>query len=142
MKDSPCLLPPVPSAPASPAALDPLARDVFGVMGNGNAWFLDAVVTASALRYTAVRHEAAAVAAADAYHRSSGRLAIATTTYGPGYTNALTPADRGGAGAHPAGTGDRCRTGNTPGVVTSTSARSPPRPARTTSRRARTMPPR
>jgi len=73
------------------AALDPLASDVFGVMGNGNAWFLDAVVTATGLRYTAVRHEAAAVAAADAYFRTSGRLAIATTTYGPGYTNALTP---------------------------------------------------
>jgi thiamine pyrophosphate-dependent acetolactate synthase large subunit-like protein len=73
------------------AALDPLAADVFGVMGNGNAWFLDAVVTSTALRYTAVRHEAAAVAAADAYYRASGRLAVATTTYGPGYTNALTP---------------------------------------------------
>lgn len=67
------------------------ASDVFGVMGNGNAWFLDAVVTSTAMRYTPVRHEAAAVAAADAYYRSSGRLAIATTTYGPGFTNALTP---------------------------------------------------
>jgi thiamine pyrophosphate-dependent acetolactate synthase large subunit-like protein len=38
-----------------------------------------------------VRHEAAAVAAADAYYRASGRLAVATTTYGPGFTNALTP---------------------------------------------------
>jgi thiamine pyrophosphate-dependent acetolactate synthase large subunit-like protein len=73
------------------AALDALASDVFGVMGNGNAWFLDAVVTSTALRYTAVRHEAAAVAAADAYYRSSGRLAIATTTYGPGFTNTITP---------------------------------------------------
>lgn len=73
------------------AALDPLATDVFGVMGNGNAWFLDAVVTSTAMTYTAVRHEAAAVAAADAYYRTSGRIAIATTTYGPGFTNAITP---------------------------------------------------
>lgn len=67
------------------------ATDVFGVMGNGNAWFLDAVVTSTSMTYTAVRHEAAAVAAADAYYRASGRIAVATTTYGPGFTNALTP---------------------------------------------------
>lgn len=72
-------------------ALAAHASDVFGLMGNGNAWFLDAVVTSTDLGFTAVRHEAAAVAAADAYARSSGRLAIATTTYGPGFTNALTP---------------------------------------------------
>lgn len=48
-------------------ALDPLATDVFGVMGNGNAWFLDTVETSTSMTYTAVRHEAAAVAAADAY---------------------------------------------------------------------------
>src|SRR5689334_1065494 len=72
-------------------ALDAHATDVFGVMGNGNAWFLDTVETATSMTYTAVRHEAAAVAAADAYYRASGRLAIATTTYGPGFTNAITP---------------------------------------------------
>ena len=73
------------------AVLDESASDVFGVMGNGNAWFLDAVVTSTSLTFTAVRHEAAAVAAADAYYRASGRLAVATTTYGPGFTNAITP---------------------------------------------------
>jgi acetolactate synthase-1/2/3 large subunit len=67
------------------------ASDVFGVMGNGNAWFLDAVVTSTSMAYTPVRHEAASVAAADAYYRAGGRLAVATTTYGPGYTNAITP---------------------------------------------------
>lgn len=73
------------------AALGAHVTDVFGVMGNGNAWFLDAVVTSTGMSYTAVRHEAAAVAAADAYYRASGRIAVATTTYGPGFTNALTP---------------------------------------------------
>ena len=63
--------------------------DVFGVMGNGNVYFLDAAEN-QGLRFTAVRHEGAAVAAADAYYRASGRLAAGTTTYGPGYTNALT----------------------------------------------------
>lgn len=63
--------------------------DVFGVMGNGNVYFLDAAEKAG-LHFTAVRHEGAAIAAADAYYRASGRLAAGTTTYGPGYTNALT----------------------------------------------------
>ena len=63
--------------------------DVFGVMGNGNVYFLDAAEQLG-LRFSAVRHEGAAIAAADAYYRTSGRLAAGTTTYGPGYTNALT----------------------------------------------------
>ncbi|WP_426940048.1 thiamine pyrophosphate-binding protein [Pseudarthrobacter sp. S6] len=63
--------------------------DVFGVMGNGNVYFLDAAEKLG-LRFSAVRHEGAAIAAADAYYRASGRLAAGTTTYGPGYTNALT----------------------------------------------------
>lgn len=61
----------------------------FALMGNGNAWFLDALRTTT-VRITAVRHETATVASADAYHRVSGRPALATMTYGPGFTNALT----------------------------------------------------
>lgn len=64
--------------------------EVFGVMGNGNAYVIDALLRRGA-RFTAVRHEAGAVAAADAYVRAGGRIAAATTTYGPGFTNALTP---------------------------------------------------
>ncbi|MCR2801801.1 thiamine pyrophosphate-binding protein [Microbacterium sp. zg-Y818] len=63
---------------------------VFGLMGNGNAWFLDAIVRDTDASFTAVRHEAGAVVAADAYHRASGRLAAATATYGAGFTNTLT----------------------------------------------------
>lgn len=59
-------------------------------MGNGNAHFLDAAVR-TGFRFTAVRHESAAVTAADAYFRVSGKLAIATTTYGAGFSNAVTP---------------------------------------------------
>lgn len=69
--------------------LSSYVSDVFGVMGNGNVYFLDAAEK-QGLRFTAVRHEGAAIAAADAYYRTSGRLAAGTTTYGPGYTNALT----------------------------------------------------
>ncbi|MGO4189030.1 thiamine pyrophosphate-binding protein [Pseudarthrobacter sp. TAF60_1] len=69
--------------------LSSYVSDVFGVMGNGNVYFLDAAEQLG-LRFSAVRHEGAAIAAADAYYRASGRLAAGTTTYGPGYTNALT----------------------------------------------------
>ena len=63
---------------------------VFGVMGNGNAHFLDALERTTDVSYTAVRHEAGGVVAADAYHRASGGLAAATATYGAGFTNTLT----------------------------------------------------
>jgi acetolactate synthase-1/2/3 large subunit len=72
------------------AALAQHVDQVFGVMGNGNAHFLDALERAGVVPYTAMRHEAGAVVAADAYHRTSGRLAAATATYGAGFTNALT----------------------------------------------------
>lgn len=63
---------------------------VFGVMGNGNAYFLDALERETDVHFAAVRHEAGGVVAADAYHRASGRLAAATATYGAGFTNTLT----------------------------------------------------
>ncbi len=63
---------------------------VFGVMGNGNAYFLDALERSTDVDFTAVRHEAGGVVAADAFHRASGRLAAATSTYGAGFTNTLT----------------------------------------------------
>jgi thiamine pyrophosphate-dependent acetolactate synthase large subunit-like protein len=63
---------------------------VFGVMGNGNAYFLDALERETDADYTALRHEAGAVVAADAHFRASGRLAAATATYGAGFTNTLT----------------------------------------------------
>lgn len=63
---------------------------VFGIMGNGNAYFLDAIERETSAEFTALRHEAGAVVAADAYHRAGGGLAAATTTYGAGFTNTLT----------------------------------------------------
>lgn len=87
MSDAPALT----VSAAVAAELEPRSSDVFALMGNGNAWFLDAVVRRGAMALTAVRHEAAAVAAADAYFRASGRLAVASVTYGPGFTNAITP---------------------------------------------------
>ncbi|PWH07164.1 thiamine pyrophosphate-binding protein [Brachybacterium endophyticum] len=72
------------------AVLARRVEHVFGVMGNGNAHLLDALASEPHARYVAVRHEAGAVAAADAHYRVSGRLAAATTTYGAGFTNTLT----------------------------------------------------
>ncbi|MEV7631509.1 thiamine pyrophosphate-binding protein [Microbacterium sp. NPDC089318] len=63
---------------------------VFGVMGNGNAYFLDAIEKQTDAVFTAVRHEQGAVVAADAHFRASGRIAAATSTYGAGFTNTLT----------------------------------------------------
>ena len=62
---------------------------VFGVVGNGNIHLVSAL-PATIHRYTSARHEGGAVAAADAYFRASGKVAIATSTYGPGFTNTLT----------------------------------------------------
>lgn len=63
---------------------------VFGVMGNGNAYFLDALERSTDVAFTAMRHEAGGVVAADTYHRAGGGLAAATATYGAGFTNTLT----------------------------------------------------
>lgn len=63
---------------------------VFGVMGNGNAWFLDAIERDTDAAFVAVRHEVGGVVAADAHFRASGRIAAATATYGAGFTNTLT----------------------------------------------------
>ncbi|WP_244301339.1 thiamine pyrophosphate-binding protein [Leucobacter insecticola] len=65
------------------------AEQSFGLMGNGNAHLIESLGEVG-VGYTAVRHEAATVAAADAYTRVSGKIAIATTTYGAGFTNTLT----------------------------------------------------
>ena len=71
-------------------ALAAHADQIFGVMGNGNAYLLDALERSGSVTFTAVRHEAGGVVAADAHYRASGRIAIATATYGAGFTNTLT----------------------------------------------------
>ncbi|MBN9613790.1 MAG: thiamine pyrophosphate-binding protein, partial [Actinobacteria bacterium] len=70
-------------------ALSRHSTQAFGLMGNGNAHFIDELAAAG-IAFTEVRHEVATVASADAYTRVSGRIAIATATYGAGYTNTLT----------------------------------------------------
>lgn len=64
--------------------------EIFAVMGNGNAYFLDALAGREDVRITTLRHETATVASADSYYRISRKVAAASTTFGPGYTNAIT----------------------------------------------------
>lgn len=65
------------------------ADHAFGLMGNGNAHLIDAL-TELGMPFSEVRHEVATVASADAFSRITGKLAIATSTYGAGFTNTLT----------------------------------------------------
>ena len=76
-------------AHAVAAALTPHIDRVFGLMGNGNAHLIDAFGDRG-VPYVAVRHEAATVAAADTHWRVVRRLAVATATYGAGFTNTIT----------------------------------------------------
>jgi len=62
---------------------------VFGVVGSGNFLLANELRDAGA-RFYASRHECGAMMMADGYGRATGRVAIATTHQGPGYTNALT----------------------------------------------------
>lgn len=61
----------------------------FGLIGNGNV-DLVSTLTAAKFPFTTVRHEVAAVTASDAYYRATGKLAVATATYGAGFTNMAT----------------------------------------------------
>ncbi|MEV6120581.1 thiamine pyrophosphate-binding protein [Streptomyces sp. NPDC052077] len=74
------------------------AEVVFGVVSVHNLPLVEAV--SGALRFVPVRHEAAAVNAADAYARVSGGLGVALTSTGTGCGNAagsLIEAQSGGA---------------------------------------------
>lgn len=71
------------------ALADEGVRAAFGVVGNGNFLAVAGMMTGG-VRYVAARHEGGAIAMADAYYRATGDVAVCTTTYGPGLTNAAT----------------------------------------------------
>lgn len=68
----------------------PHISEAFALMGNGNAYLLDAISRLTDVHLTTVRHEVATVASADAYTRITRQLALASVTYGAGFTNTLT----------------------------------------------------
>lgn len=63
---------------------------VFGYPGGAVIEIYDAIFKQSQFRHVLVRHEQAAVHAADAYSRSSDKVGVALVTSGPGATNAVT----------------------------------------------------
>ena len=115
---------------------------VFGLMGNGNAYFLDALERQTDADFTAVRHEQGAVVAADAYFRASGRIAAGTATYGAGFTNTLTALAESVQARVPLVlvVGDEPTSGPTRGMSTRSLSPRPSAPAPT--RSAVPMPPR
>ncbi len=62
----------------------------FTLMGDGNMHFATALSQKPGMRTYMVRHEHAAVAAASAYSRSSGKVGVASVTCGPGLTQLST----------------------------------------------------
>ena len=63
---------------------------VFGYPGGAVLYIYDAIYKQENFQHILVRHEQAAVHAADAYARSSQKVGVALVTSGPGVTNAVT----------------------------------------------------
>ena len=63
---------------------------VFGYPGGAVLYIYDAIYNQDKFQHILVRHEQAAVHAADAYARSSQKVGVALVTSGPGVTNAVT----------------------------------------------------
>jgi acetolactate synthase-1/2/3 large subunit len=63
---------------------------VFGYPGGAVLFIYDELFKQDKVRHVLVRHEQAAVHAADAYSRSTERVGVALVTSGPGLTNAVT----------------------------------------------------
>ncbi len=63
---------------------------VFGYPGGAVLPIYDEIQKQSAVKHILVRHEQAAVHAADAYARSTNHVGVALVTSGPGVTNAVT----------------------------------------------------
>ncbi|HOX90351.1 MAG TPA: acetolactate synthase 3 catalytic subunit [Burkholderiaceae bacterium] len=63
---------------------------VFGYPGGAVLYIYDEIFKQDKFQHILVRHEQAAVHAADAYSRSSRKVGVALVTSGPGVTNAVT----------------------------------------------------
>jgi acetolactate synthase-1/2/3 large subunit len=65
-------------------------KHVFGYPGGAVLYIYDAIFKQDKFQHILVRHEQAAIHAADAYSRSSNEVGVALVTSGPGVTNAVT----------------------------------------------------
>ncbi len=63
---------------------------VFGYPGGAVLPIYDAIYQQNAIRHILVRHEQAAVHAAEGYARATGKVGVVLVTSGPGATNAVT----------------------------------------------------
>ena len=72
------------------ALVDQGVEVVFGYPGGAVLPIYDALFQQNALRHILVRHEQAAVHAAEGYARSTGKVGCVLVTSGPGATNAVT----------------------------------------------------
>jgi len=72
------------------ALVDQGVEVIFGYPGGAVLPIYDALHQQNALRHILVRHEQAAVHAAEGYARSTGRVGVVLVTSGPGATNAVT----------------------------------------------------
>lgn len=63
---------------------------IFGYPGGAVLPIYDALFRQNRIRHILVRHEQAAVHAAEAYARSTGKVGVVLVTSGPGATNAVT----------------------------------------------------
>ena len=65
-------------------------KHIFGYPGGAVLYIYDAIFSQEDFQHILVRHEQAAIHAADAYSRSSHKVGVALVTSGPGLTNAVT----------------------------------------------------
>ncbi len=72
------------------AFIDQGVETVFGYPGGAVLPIYDEIFQQSDIRHILVRHEQAAVHAAEGYARSTGKVGVALVTSGPGATNAVT----------------------------------------------------
>src|SRR5687767_15900879 len=72
------------------ALIDQGVEVIFGYPGGAVLPLYDALIKQNRLRHILVRHEQAAVHAAEGYARSTGKVGVVLVTSGPGATNAVT----------------------------------------------------
>ncbi len=65
-------------------------QHIFGYPGGAVLYIYDEIYKQTAFQHVLVRHEQAAVHAADAYSRSTQKVGVCLVTSGPGVTNAVT----------------------------------------------------
>jgi acetolactate synthase-1/2/3 large subunit len=65
-------------------------KHVWGYPGGAALYIYDALYKQSTIQHVLVRHEQAAVHAADGYARATGEVGVVLVTSGPGVTNAVT----------------------------------------------------